>query len=117
MTKQERKHICDKKYREANRELILLLKAEYRKRMCQCSCGQMVSRNNLSHHLKTKKHLRLLQEQEVVKPNDVYADTIEEISVEVKEEAIQGEPIEEPLLEITDEDVNLIKRLQTLFGR
>ena len=78
--------------------------------MCQCSCGQTV-------HLKTKKHSRLLQEQQVVKPDDVYADTIEEISVEVKEEAIQGEPVEEPLLEITEEAVSVLQRLLTLLGR
>ncbi len=109
MTQQGRKRLYDKKYREANRELLLLLKAEYRKKMCQCSCGQTVSRSSLSHHLKTKKHLRLLQEQEeVAKPNDV-ADT--------EEEAIQQETVEEPLLEITEEEVSLLQRLQTLFRR
>ncbi len=116
MTKQERKRLYDKKYREANRELLLLVKAEYRKIMCQCSCGQTVSRNNLSHHVKTKKHLRLLQEQqeEVVKPDDVvYVDTMEELT----EEAIQQETVEEPLLEITEEETSLLHRLMTLFRR
>ncbi len=87
MTKQERKRLYDKKYREANRELILAKQAEYRKLTRRCSCGEIVSRNHYSHHIKTKKHLRLLQE---VKPDD---------AIEVKEEAIQGEPVEEPLLE------------------
>ncbi len=92
MTKQERKRLYDKKYREANRELILAKQAEYRKLTRKCSCGEIVSRNHYSHHTKGKKHLRLLQEQqeEVVKPDDVvYVDTIEELN----EEAIQTEPV------------------------
>ncbi len=109
MTKQERKRLYDKKYREVNRELIIAKQAEYRKLTRICSCGEIVSRNHYSHHIKTKKHLRLLQE---VKPDD----TIEEISVEVKEEAIQGEPVEEPLLEIT-EAVSVLDRLLILLGR
>ncbi len=109
ITKQERKRLYDKKYREVNREVILAKQAEYRKLTRRCSCGEIVSRNHYSHHIKTKKHLRLLQE---VKPDD----TIEEISVEVKEEAIQGEPVEEPLLEIT-EAVSVLHRLLTLLGR
>ena len=112
--------MCSKKYWEANRELLLLVKAEYRKIMCQYSCGQTVSRSNLSHHLKTKKHLRLLQEQqeEVVKPNDVvYADAIDEIDVKIKEEATLGEPVEEPHLEITEEEMSLLQRLLSLFKR
>ncbi len=120
MTQKERRRFYSKKYRDANTALVWAVKAEYRKVMHQCSCGQMVSRNNLSHHLKTKKHLRLLQEQqeEVVKPDDVvYVDTIEEISVKVKEEDIHGESVEEPLLEITDEDMSLTHRLLTLFRR
>ena len=115
MTKQERKRLYDKKYREVNRDLIIAKQVEYRKLTRICSCGEIVSRNHYSHHIKTKKHLRLLQEQEeVVKPDD--ADAIEEISVEVKEEAIQGEPVEEPLLEIT-EAVSVLHRILTLLGR
>ncbi len=49
----------------------------------------------------------MLQDQEVIKEED----TIEEI----QEEAIQGEPIEEPLLEITEEEVTLLQRLLTLL--
>ena len=114
MTNKERQCLYNKKYREANRELLLPVKAEYRKIMCQRSCGQMVSRNNLSHHLKTKKHLWLLQDQEVIKEEDVvYVDTIDEIDVKVKEEAVQGEPVEEPLLEISDEAISLLQRLLT----
>ena len=93
----------DKKYREANRELILAKQAEYRKLTRKCSCGEIVNRNHYSRHIKTKKHLRLLQE---VKPDD---------AIEVKEEAIQG-PVEEPLLEIT-EAVSVLDRLLTLLGR
>ncbi len=57
MTKQERKRLYDKKYREANRELILAKQAEYRKLTRICSCGEIVSRNHYSHHIKTKKTL------------------------------------------------------------
>ena len=54
----------------------------------------------------------------MVKDEDVvYVDTVEEISVKVQEEAIQGEPIEEPLLEITEEAVSVLQRLLTLSGR
>ena len=75
-----------------------------------CSCGEVVSRNNYSHHITQKKHSQLLQE--VIKEEDVvYVDTIEE----VKEEAIQT--VEEPLLEITEEELNLLYRLLTLFKR
>ena len=104
MTKQERKRLYDKKCREVNRELILAKQAEYRKLTRRCSCGEIVSRNHYSHHIKTKRHLRLLQE---VKPDD---------AIEVKEEAIQGEPVEEPLLEIT-EAVSVLDRLLILLGR
>ena len=57
MTKQERKRLYDKKYREANRDLILAKQAEYRKLTRRCSCGEIVSRNHYSHHIKTKKTL------------------------------------------------------------
>ncbi len=119
MTKQEKQRLYSKKYWEANREAILKRKAEYCKVMYSCKRGQVVRRNNLSDHLKTKKHLRLLQEQqEVVKDEDVvYVDTVEEVSVKVKEEAIQGESVEEPLLEITEEAVSVLQRLLTLFRR
>ena len=87
--------------------------------MYHCNCGQVVRRSNLSDHLKTKKHLRLLQEQqEVVKDDDVvYVDTSEEVDDKTEEEATQGEPVEEPLLEITDEGMSLLHRLLTLFRR
>ena len=59
MTKKERQRLYSKKYREANRELLLIAKAEYRMVMYQrkCSCGQTVSRSNLPHRMKTKKTL------------------------------------------------------------
>ena len=104
MTKQERKRLYDKKYREVNRELIIAKQAEYRKLTRRCSCGEIVSRNHYSHHIKTKKHLRLLQEQEVIKE-------------EIKEEAIQQETVEEPILEITEEEISFLRRLLTLFRR
>ena len=47
----------------------------------------------------------------------VYVDTVEEISLKVKEAASQGESVEEPLLEITEEAVSVLQRLLTLFGR
>ena len=116
MTKQERQHIYNKKYREAHRETILAKKAEYRKIMYQCNCGETVVRNNLARHLKQKKHLQLLQDQEVIKEEEViYLKTMEEIDVKIKEEAIQEESIEEPLLEITEEEISLLQRLLTLF--
>ncbi len=110
MAKKEKQRLYNKKYREANRELILAVKAEYRKIICQCSCEENTIRNNLSRHLKSKKHLRLLQEQqkEVVKPDDV---------VDTEEEALQTEPVEEPLLEITEEEMSLLHRLLALFRR
>ena len=55
MTKQDRQRIYNKKYREASRETMLAKKAEYRKIMYQCSCGETVVRNNLARHLKEKK--------------------------------------------------------------
>ncbi len=104
--------MCSRKYREANRDVILAKQAEYRKIMRMRSCGEVVSRNNYSHHTKQKKHSQLLQDQEVIKDEDVvYVDTIEE----VKEEATQT--VEEPLLEITEEEMNLLYRLLTLFKR
>ena len=110
MTKQERKRLYDKKYREANRDAILAKQADYRKLTRKCSCGEIVSRNSYSHHIKgKKKHLRLLQDQELIKEED----TIQE----VKEEAIQGETVEEPLLEISEEEISLLRRLLTLFKR
>ena len=113
MTKQERKRLYDKKYREVNRELILAKQAEYRKLTRRYSCGEIVSRNHYSHHIKTKKHLRLLQEQ-VVKPDGIfYVDTI----AELKEEAIQQETVEEPLLAITEEEITILHRLLTLLRR
>ena len=61
--------------------------------------------------LRLKKHLRLLQE---VKPDDIdYVDTMEEL----KEEAIQQETVEEPLLAITEEEITLLHRIMTLFKR
>ena len=98
-----------KKYREANRDAILAKQAEYRKLTRKCSCGEIVNRNNYSHHIKRKRHLRLLQDQEVIKEEDT--------SEEIKEEAIQGEPIEEPLLEISEEEMSLLQRLLTLPRR
>ncbi len=84
--------------------------------MYKCSCGEMVVRNNLARHLKQKKQLQLLQDQEVIKEEEViYLKTMEEIDVKIKEEAIQEESIEEPILEITEEEISLIQRLLTLF--
>ncbi len=112
MTRKEKQRLYSRKYREANRDVILAKQADYRKLMRMCSCGEVVNRNNYSHHIKQKKHSQLLQE--VIKEEDVvYVDTIEE----VKEEAIQGEPIEEPLLEISEEETSLIQRLSTLLRR
>ena len=116
MTTKERQRISSKKYREANRDVILAKQAEYRKLTRKCSCGEIVSRNNYSHHIKRKKHLRLLQDQGEIKEEDVvYVDTIDDDKI--KEEAIQQEPAEEPLLEITEEETTLIQRLLTLFKR
>ena len=100
MTNKEKQRLHSKKYREASRDVILAKKAEYRKLMRKCSCGEVVSRNNHSRHIKQKKHSQLLQDQEVIKEEDVvYVDTIEE----VKEEATRT--VEEPLLEITEEEM------------
>ena len=82
--------------------------------MCQCSCGETAVRSSLARRLNQKRHSQLLQDQEVIREEEViYLNTIEEI----KEEAIQGEPIEEPLLEISDEETSLLHRLLTLFRR
>ena len=105
MTTQERQRIYSKKYREANRDAILAKQAENRKLTRKCSCGEIVNRNNYSHHSKWKKHLRLLQDQAVIKEDD---DVPVNTTQEIKEEAIQGEPIEEPLLEITEEEMSLL---------
>ena len=108
-TTKERQRIYGKKYREANRDVILAKQAECRKLTRKCSCGEIVGRNNYPHHIKGKKHERLLQDQEVIKEEDT--------SEEMKEEAIQGEPIEEPLLEISEEEISLLQRLLTLLKR
>ena len=55
MTKNERQCIYGEKYREASRDVILAKQADYRKRARKCSCGEIVNRNNYSHHIKRKK--------------------------------------------------------------
>ncbi len=80
--------------------------------MRKCSCGEIASMNNFSQHTKRKKHLRLLQDQELIKEEDVASvDTIDDDKI--KEEAIQQETIEEPLLQITEESI--LQRLLTLL--
>ncbi len=94
MTKQDWQRIYNKKYREANREAILAKKAEYRKIMYQCSCGETVVRNNLARHLKQKKHLQLLQDQEVIKEEEViYLNTMEEIDIKIKKKLFKKNPV------------------------
>ena len=56
---QDHKEAILQKY-DDNREAILQKKKEYRAKTIKCDCGVEVCRNNLSHHLKTRKHLNKL---------------------------------------------------------
>ncbi len=51
------------KYREEHKEAIAEQRTKYLEKKIVCSCGMTVIRNNLTQHLKTKKHIRALDEQ------------------------------------------------------
>ena len=46
VTRKEKQRLYSRKYREANRDVILAKQAEYRKLMRMCSCGEVVSRHH-----------------------------------------------------------------------
>ncbi len=51
------------KYREQHKEAIVEQRTTYMQKKIVCSCGIEVVRNNLTQHLKTKKHTKALAEQ------------------------------------------------------
>ena len=57
----ERKIANGYAYREAHREELLAKKAVYRMLTLTCACGFEVKRNNVSTHLKSKKHSKAIE--------------------------------------------------------
>ena len=51
------------KYREKHKEEIKTQKKQYREIKTVCSCGMEIIKNNMARHLQTKKHTRLLEQQ------------------------------------------------------
>ena len=51
------------KYREQHKEAIAEHRMIYMQKKIVCSCGMEVVRNNLTQHIKTKKHMKALAEQ------------------------------------------------------
>ena len=63
-TKQQKKAEQNKRYRDKHHEILLEKQREYRQIRIVCSCGEEVRRNNLSDHVKMKKHIKKMQELE-----------------------------------------------------
>ena len=51
------------KYREQHKEEIKMQQKQYREIKTVCSCGMEIIKNNMARHLQTKKHTRLLEQQ------------------------------------------------------
>ncbi len=51
------------KYREEHKDDIVAKRILYMQKQIVCSCGMTLIRNNLTQHLKTKKHTKALDEQ------------------------------------------------------
>ncbi len=54
------------KYRESHQESIQETRNAYMQKKTVCSCGMEVIRNNLTQHLKTKKHSNALDEKRLL---------------------------------------------------
>ncbi len=54
------------KYREQHKEAITEQRMTYMQKKIVCSCGMEVIRNNMTQHIKTKKHLQLLEEKRLL---------------------------------------------------
>ena len=72
------KNIWNKKYRKNNKEEINAQKKEYwhtnkeklnkkRKEKITCDCGSIIRKGNLSKHIKSKKHAKLMQDVNTLK--------------------------------------------------
>jgi len=66
----ELRKICDKEYRKNNKDKIKEYREKnresFRKKANEkitCECGSTINRGNLSTHRKTKKHIKLLEQQ------------------------------------------------------
>ena len=51
------------KYREQHKEATAEQRTIYMQKKIVCSCGMEVIRNNMTQHIKTKKHMKALAEQ------------------------------------------------------
>ena len=58
------------KYREEHKDDIDAKRAIYMQKQVVCSCGMSVIRNNLTQHMKTKKHTTAIEELNITKETD-----------------------------------------------
>lgn len=83
----EKKRIYNKNHYELNRDKILEKQKVSKKKYCQkrilCDCGSNVVRNNLSRHMKSKKHLLWLEHQNTRKNFSMGDTPAKQISDEV----------------------------------